>query len=259
MLTGAILRNCEGTSFARDKEQSSALQQEDTDPVLGSLAVWLSASRCGVYARLGEYFELCSANTIQLGLRAGKGQTNHCFKDTELARARPTTVSKTPSRRGPGEHCFDDPELGSARYGPSTWKAPARVRLVSASLHPRCRDPEDGGIIETVISLTVPSADINLDEIRAAKLEAFAEPDHDVKHANMRRKDSSEIETETARVIGWTGSEDPWPPGQDIFEVIASSLIPDEIPASEDAAPRLIVPQSSELMQPSGGHRNSNM
>lgn len=48
MLTGAILRNCEGTSFARDKEQSSALQQEDTDPVLGSLAVWLSASRCGV-------------------------------------------------------------------------------------------------------------------------------------------------------------------------------------------------------------------
>ncbi|KAI7315770.1 hypothetical protein KC315_g10969 [Hortaea werneckii] len=48
---------------------------------------------------------------------------------------------------------------------------------------------------------------------------------------------ASEIETETERIIGWTGSEDPWPPGQNIFEVVASSPIPDEIPASSDAAP----------------------
>ncbi|KAI7536353.1 hypothetical protein KC331_g11529 [Hortaea werneckii] len=48
---------------------------------------------------------------------------------------------------------------------------------------------------------------------------------------------ASEIETETERIIGWTGSEDPWPPGQNIFEVVASSPTPDEIPASSDAAP----------------------
>ncbi|GAB1736134.1 hypothetical protein NU219Hw_g6184t1 [Hortaea werneckii] len=56
----------------------------------------------------------------------------------------------------------------------------------------------------------------------------------------------SEIETETERVIGWTGSEDPWPPGQNIFEIIASSPIPDEIPASSDVAPTFSAHSSSQ-------------
>ncbi|KAI6829490.1 hypothetical protein KC340_g9720 [Hortaea werneckii] len=47
---------------------------------------------------------------------------------------------------------------------------------------------------------------------------------------------ASEIESETEGIIGWTGSEAPWPSGQNIFEVVASSPIPDEIPASSDAA-----------------------
>ncbi|KAI7004223.1 hypothetical protein KC355_g8806 [Hortaea werneckii] len=57
---------------------------------------------------------------------------------------------------------------------------------------------------------------------------------------------ASEIETETERITGWTGSEIPWPPGQNIFEVIASSPIPDEIPASSDVAPTFSAHSSSQ-------------
>ncbi|GAB1727677.1 hypothetical protein NU195Hw_g7379t1 [Hortaea werneckii] len=56
----------------------------------------------------------------------------------------------------------------------------------------------------------------------------------------------SEIETETKTIIGWTGSEDPWPPGKDLFEDTTSSLIPNEIPASSDVAPAFSPHSSSQ-------------
>ncbi|RMY04539.1 hypothetical protein D0868_06894 [Hortaea werneckii] len=56
----------------------------------------------------------------------------------------------------------------------------------------------------------------------------------------------SEIETGTERIIGWTGSEDPWPPGQNIFEVITGSPFPDEIPAPSGVAPTFSAHSSSQ-------------
>ncbi|KAI6804997.1 hypothetical protein KC332_g14336 [Hortaea werneckii] len=56
----------------------------------------------------------------------------------------------------------------------------------------------------------------------------------------------SEIETETEKVIGWTGSENPWPPGQNIFEDTTISPIPDEIPASSDVVPTFSPHSSSQ-------------
>ncbi|KAI6884660.1 hypothetical protein KC363_g3543 [Hortaea werneckii] len=56
----------------------------------------------------------------------------------------------------------------------------------------------------------------------------------------------SEIETETKTVISWTGSENPWPPGQNIFEGTTISPISDEIPDSSDVAPTFSPPSSSQ-------------
>ncbi|KAI7163205.1 hypothetical protein KC349_g1484 [Hortaea werneckii] len=57
---------------------------------------------------------------------------------------------------------------------------------------------------------------------------------------------ASEIETKTERIIGWTGSEDPWPPGQNTFEVITGSPFPDAIPASSGVAPTFSAHISSQ-------------
>ncbi|RMY48743.1 hypothetical protein D0865_07909 [Hortaea werneckii] len=57
---------------------------------------------------------------------------------------------------------------------------------------------------------------------------------------------ASEIETKTERIIGWTGSEDPWPPGQNTFEVITGSPFPDAIPASSGVAPTFSAHTSSQ-------------
>lgn len=64
-------------------------------------------------------------------------------------------------------------------------------------------------------------------------------------HLDLKWQDS-EIETETEKIIGWTGSEDPWPPGQDIFEGTTSSPMSDEIPASSDVAPTFSPLSSSQ-------------
>lgn len=37
-----------------------------------------------IVIRFGETFRLGSANVIQVDVRAGKGQTNHCFEDTAV-------------------------------------------------------------------------------------------------------------------------------------------------------------------------------
>ncbi|KAI6813823.1 hypothetical protein KC332_g14487 [Hortaea werneckii] len=64
-------------------------------------------------------------------------------------------------------------------------------------------------------------------------------------HLDLKWQDS-EIETETKTIIGWTGSEDAWPPGQDIFEDTTTSLISDEISASSDVAPTFSPHSSSQ-------------
>ncbi|RMY70635.1 hypothetical protein D0863_05673 [Hortaea werneckii] len=64
-------------------------------------------------------------------------------------------------------------------------------------------------------------------------------------HLDLKWQDS-EIETETEKIIGWTDSEDPWPPGQDFFEGTTSSPIPDEVPASSDVAPTFSPHSSSQ-------------
>ncbi|KAI7281450.1 hypothetical protein KC345_g4133 [Hortaea werneckii] len=56
----------------------------------------------------------------------------------------------------------------------------------------------------------------------------------------------SEIETKTERIISWTGSEDPWPSRQKIFDDITTSPIPNEIPASSDVAPTFLAHSSSQ-------------
>ncbi|KAI6992518.1 hypothetical protein KC332_g3174 [Hortaea werneckii] len=64
--------------------EKHGIHPRDTFKTAGVYTQWKTDSLFDIVIRFGPNFKLGSANIIQIDVRAGKGQTNHCFENTAV-------------------------------------------------------------------------------------------------------------------------------------------------------------------------------
>ncbi|KAI7361328.1 hypothetical protein KC354_g8170 [Hortaea werneckii] len=64
--------------------EKHGIQPRETFKTAWVYTQWKTDSLFDIVIRFGPKFKLGSANIIQIDVRAGKGQTNHCFENTAV-------------------------------------------------------------------------------------------------------------------------------------------------------------------------------